>query len=84
MFQPNITQVLSKGRVSYHESARAFNTIRLKRDILNLFPELLEGNKKIMYEIEFFKNPQEIIQKMWQIQLEKRIPPLLLSFAYEK
>ncbi len=71
------------GHVSYSDSYGAWNTIRLKRDVLREFPQLKEKSAKIRYKLIFYKNYQEFVESVDKMQENNEPLPMLLYFYKE-
>jgi len=71
------------GNVSYSDGYGAWNTIRLKKDVLKEFPQLKEKTAKIRYKLLFYKNYEEFTQAVKKIQENKEPLPMLLYFYKE-
>ena len=72
-----------KGRVSYHESAQAYNTLRLPKLILDNFPDLKDKTLRIKFKIKFFKSDLELKKFIWDLGYNNEQPPLLLFLFKE-
>jgi hypothetical protein len=70
-----------EGSVLYQESAQAWNTIKFKREILFLYPQLREKCAKINYKMIVALSQEEIKK---QIEKEKDKLPILLFLEKEK
>ncbi len=72
-------KIETKGRLAYHEAARAYNTIRLPRQLIDQFPELRNRLLKITFKIRFFRHYSDLKRCIWELEYSNEIPPLLLS-----
>ena len=72
--------IIIQGPLTYQESVRAFATIRLKRRIIDEFPQLQE-NKKWCYRLEYERTYTAAIQRIERAKASEEGIPLLL-FIY--
>jgi len=72
-----------EGSVLYQESAQAWNTIKIKRELLFLFPQLRNKSVPVKYNMLVPRSAEQI-----RIQVEEMIKsdqvPILLSFEQEE
>ena len=52
-----------KGKLLYNESKQAWSNIRLKRELINEFPQLKEKRSQFSYEMLICKSNEEIERK---------------------
>jgi hypothetical protein len=71
------------GHVAYDGNYGAWNTIRLKKEVLQEFPQLKEKLAKIRYKLLFYKNHQEFIIAAKKMQENNEPLPILLFFYKE-
>ena len=74
MIKPVIKPIAIQGKLSYLESLRAFAVIRLKRKIIDIFPQLQE-NQSWCYHLEY---PRSSIQAIKLIEEAGENVPFLL------
>ncbi|MFC1730571.1 hypothetical protein ACFL6I_09560 [candidate division KSB1 bacterium] len=72
-----------KGKVSYHNLWRAWNTIRLKKEFIQEFPQLTERRSKISYQMVFYKTIEELDKRMKKIKEKNEPLPILLWLMKE-
>jgi len=72
-----------KGSVAYCMSKRAWNTIRLKKEILDEFSQLKERRMKISYRMVLYRNPVELFLAVEKIMDDQTALPILLYFTKE-
>ena len=73
----------TSGKLSYHESAQAYNTLRLPKQILTQFPDLKNKLLNIRFKLEYFSNYSDIRKFLWESEYNNQEPPLLVYF-YKK
>ncbi len=71
------------GSVSYSDNYGAWNTIRLKKEVLQEFPQLKEKLAKIRYKLVFYKAYAEFLAAVKKMQENNEPLPLLLYFYKE-
>lgn len=69
-----------KGRLFYSESARAWNIIRLKRELLREFSQLKEKTGTFGYKMLFFRSYKEIKDKIKKLEEKEEALPILMFF----
>ena len=73
-----------KGKIHYNESKQAWGNIKLKRELINEFPQLKEKRSAFSYQLIYHRDPKElqkVIQKM--IKEGREIMPILM-FLYKE
>ena len=68
--------VIVKGRLIYSEAMRSSSVIRLKKQVLDHFPQLKSG--KWDYQLEYWRNNETTIQRLKEAQENKEVVPLLI------
>ena len=81
MLRPYNDKLDITGHVSYSEGYGAWNVIRLKKDLLNEFPQLREKTAKILYKLVFYKSHEELKQAIRRMDENKEAIPILLYFC---
>ena len=81
---PKPKPLITKGVVSYSESCRARNTIRLKKEIIKEFNELKERGKDIIYKIEYHRNLSKLLRRIEEVKDNKEGIPFLLFIYSER
>ena len=82
MIKPENRPIIIDGPVFYDDKTRTNNTIRLKRRIIEQFPDLREPSS-IFYRAELYPNYGELGQRIEQITAEMQGIPILL-FLYKE
>jgi hypothetical protein len=71
-----------EGKILYNENNRAWNTIRLRSDILKEFNKLKEKKATFSYEMMYFRSAEELEKLVRKIKMNKAPLPILM-FLYE-
>lgn len=71
------------GHVAYDGNYGAWNTIRLKKEVLQEFPQLKEKTAKIRYKLLFYKDYDEFIAAVTKMKENNEPLPILLYFYKE-
>ena len=66
------------GKVSYHDSDQAWNTIRLKKELLDKFPQLKEKQGKFCYKIKMCSSHKHLKKEINSLEKGSQGIPLLL------
>ena len=62
--QPNRSIIKTEGNLSYGESVQGWNTIRLKKELINEFTALKEKSSKFSYTLTFYRTYEELENKL--------------------
>jgi hypothetical protein len=76
--QPLKDRKIATGKLSYHESNRAWSVFRLNRIFIEEFPALREKRKEFYYEMMLFYKYASIRKFLETAEKEKRGVPMLL------
>jgi len=68
------------GNLSYHDGARAWNTLRLKKHVLNEFSELKDRAAKVTYKMIYSTSVDNLIKLMQKVNEKEGALPILLFF----
>lgn len=71
------TKINSEGKIAYSESFQAWNTIRLKKELFDEFPQLKEKRSKFSYKLIFCRNYKELNNKIENLKGESVMPILM-------
>jgi len=71
-----------KGKIYYNESKQAWSNIKLKRELINEFPQLKEKRSKFSYELMFCRTAEELDKIIKKFIKTKEIMPMLM-FLYK-
>ena len=76
--QPNRSIIKTEGYLSYGENVQGWNTIRLKKELINEFSALKEKSSKFSYTLTFYRTYEELEKALKKIKREKLPLPMLL------
>lgn len=65
------------GKVSYNESAQAWNTIKIKKEVFLIFPQLKDKRSEFNYTMVIPRTNEEVKEKFESLSKEQKIPILL-------
>ncbi|MFA5020401.1 MAG: hypothetical protein WC533_04880 [Candidatus Pacearchaeota archaeon] len=82
--RPQKKEINLKGKLSYSWEVRAWNTIRLKKEIVNEFPQLKERLSAFGYNLVFFQDYNDFEKATRKIKKNKEALPILLWLVKEK
>lgn len=74
--KPNEEAVKVEGKLFYNDGS--WNTIRLKKEVLSVFPQLKEKESTFSYTMVIPKSVEESKKALLEIEANGRIPILLL------
>jgi hypothetical protein len=83
ILQPWDEKLECEGKVTYHETVGAWNTIRLKRIFLDQFPQLKDKTARIKFKLEYYRKAEQMIESLKQKQNQKEGMPMLLYLYKE-
>ena len=83
LLRPKTNNLEVTGKVSYHENVQAWNTIRFKKPILDMFPQLRNKSSIIKFKLEFSNSYDEMIRRIVELKEKKEGVPLLLYIFQE-
>jgi uncharacterized protein with von Willebrand factor type A (vWA) domain len=69
-----------QGELSYSEGLRAWNLMRLKKDLLKEFPQLKERREKFSYKMIMHRNFNDLKKAVENLE-NKEIIPIFLFFV---
>jgi len=69
-----------KGKLCYHESAQAWNTIKIKKEIFWIFPELKDKRSNFNYTMIVPRNHEQVEEQFEKIKKNSCLVPILLFF----
>jgi hypothetical protein len=72
------------GPILYSPGSRAWNTIRIKKDIIFKFPQLKERRAKFFYKMILHKNYKELEKALRKMKKCKDAVPMLFCLYKEK
>ena len=71
------------GYVSYKESMQSWSIINLRKEIINLFPQLEDKRGKFVYSMYYNRSPKELKKIVEQFE-KKDVTPILLLLGRVK
>jgi len=71
------TKINSEGKIAYSESFQAWNTIRLKKELFEEFPQLKEKRSKFSYQLIFCRSYEELAEKIKELNKNSVMPMLM-------
>jgi len=75
--------VNSKGKLSYNESSQAWSIIRLKKELINEFPQLSEKRSSLSYHLMYCRDYEGFEKKVKELVKNKEVLPILLFLKKE-
>ena len=66
-----------QGRMSYSDSVRAWNIIRLKKEFLQEFQQFKNRQEHFCYEMFLFYNYEELEKAIKEMKITGKVPPVL-------
>ena len=67
-----------RGKLAYNESVRAYNIIRLKKDILDYFTQLRQKGNSFSYEMQVNHHYDVLEEAIKEARKQGKAPPLML------
>lgn len=83
VLRPKTDSLEVYGKVSYQESLKAWNTIRIPRIIIEKFPQLKRKSSIILFKLEFCDNYDNTIRRLVELKKENKGVPFLLYLIEE-
>lgn len=83
LLRPEKETLEINGKISYRESLRAWNTIRLKKEMINEYPALKNRSDKFGYKLILYRNYAKLEIAMRKMKREGEPIPLLLFLKKE-
>ncbi len=72
-----------KGKIHYNESKQAWSNIKLKRELINEFPQLKEKRSNFSYELMFCRTSDDLNKALKELSKKGEIMPMLM-FLYKE
>ena len=72
------------GKLTYSEGNRCWNTIRIRKEIIGLFPQLREKRSSFGYKMKVCLNYAELLKTIKVMEKRKEAIPILLTFHKNK
>lgn len=78
------TKINSEGKVAYSESFQAWNTIHLKKELFEEFPQLKEKRSKFSYKLIYYRDTKEFEELIKKVKKNEIGGTPLLLFLYKE
>ena len=72
-----------KGKIHYNESKQAWSNIKLKRELINEFPQLKEKRASFSYELMFGRTVEDLDKALKELAKKGEVVPMLM-FLYKE
>ncbi len=73
-----------QGKLCYNESVRAWNVLRLKKELLEEFTDLKDKTTRFTYEMLLFYDYERLQKHLDSLKEQGEAPPLLFWFKKEE
>jgi len=84
IIRPTKEEIQTFGKMFYDNSMRAWNTFRLKNDMLKEFKALKEKQSKFSYKLVFYQEYGQLEKAFRKLKRNKEPLPVLMWFVKEK
>lgn len=72
------------GKLMYSESDQSWNTIRLRKEVLQRFPQLTEKRDAFRYKMNIYHNYEELLKDIQDMKKGSVIVPIMLMLCRKK
>ncbi|MFA7708234.1 MAG: hypothetical protein WCX73_04760 [Candidatus Pacearchaeota archaeon] len=72
------------GKLMYSESDQAWNTIRLRKEILQRFPQLHEKRESFRYKMNIYHNYEELLIDLQEMKKNQEIVPIMMMLCKKR
>jgi len=72
-----------KGKMLYNESKQAWSNIKLKRELINEFPQLKEKRSNFSYELMFCRTSEDVNKALIELSKKEEVMPMLMLLYKE-
>jgi len=72
-----------KGKIHHNESRQAWSNIKLKRELINEFPQLKEKRANFFYELMFCRTQEDLDKALKELSNREDVVPMLM-FLYKE
>ena len=69
-----------EGKIAYAESFQSWNIIRLKKEIIDEFPQLKEKRSSFSYKLVFCRDFKELLNKVKNLKNDDVMPMLMWMY----
>lgn len=80
ILQPSKKTINLTGKMFYREAIQAWNTLRIRKEILDEFPALKEKRSAFSYQMIFYRDYADLEKAIRKMKKDKLPTPLLLFF----
>lgn len=84
ILQPGKKVINLTGKMFYRESIQAWNTLRLKKEIIAEFPALKEKRSSFSYQMIFYSEFDVLEKAIRKMKKDKLPPPILMFLRQNK
>ncbi|MBS3073168.1 hypothetical protein J4477_05025 [Candidatus Pacearchaeota archaeon] len=77
------TNINSEGKIAYHEGFQAWNTIRLKKELFEEFPQLKEKRSKFSYKLIYPRDVKAFEEFIKEIKKSQTKTMPILMWLYK-
>jgi hypothetical protein len=84
LLRPQKKEISFSGRLSYSWEVRAWNTIRLKKELVNEFPQLKERRSAFGYKTIFYHDYDKLERFIRKLRRDGEALPILVWLIKEK
>ncbi len=79
-----IEKIETEGKMNYSQQNRSWSVIRLRKDIINQFPQLFDRSSECSYKLIFHPTYKELEKAIRKMKREKIPVPAMIFFAKER
>jgi len=72
------------GKLMYSESDQAWNTIRLRKEVLQRFPQLHEKRENFRYKMNIYHSYEELLNDIQEMKKNQEIVPILMMLCRKR
>jgi len=72
------------GKLMYSESDQAWNTIRLRKEVLQRFPQLHEKREAFRYKMNIYHDFEHLLSEINNMKKDSEIVPILLMLCRKR
>lgn len=69
-----------EGKLAYAEGFQSWNILRLKKEIVNEFPQLKEKRSNFSYKLIFCRNHEELLNHIKKLKNDSVMPMLMWMY----
>ena len=72
------------GKLMYSESDQAWNTIRLRKEVLQRFPQLHEKRENFRYKMNIYHTYEDLLEELKEMKKGSEIVPIILMLCKKR